>query len=502
MKQRWIVWVGVFLLGVIPATAQGYTPIFTERDCPFPALERVTCGTLVVPENREAPSAGNVELAVAIISAANGQTDRTPVIYLEGGPGGSAVLAVEDFLAHDVAQTNDLILIDQRGTGFSQPSLNCYEMEEGDEDGLSACYDRLTSEGIDLSAYNSTTNAADINDLRLTLGYDQVNLWGISYGTRLGLTILRNHPEGVRAVALDSVFPPEVKAVEQVAVDGQNAFNTFFAACEADPTCAEAYPGLQDTFYEMVIRFNEDPPIFEYEDIDESYELELYGDDLLNAMFQTLYNSEAIPMLPYGITLLNEAQDDFDYTEGYDILSGYYTLASWEGEFEDFPETVMESDQVVAYLEEVGDISDSEGMFTSVNCAEEVALDNLDVALDATDMLPDALFGWALDTVEGEFATCETWAVTPSDPIEATRVQSDVPTLLISGGLDPVTPPSYADSALQGLPNGRHIVFPVGGHSETGLAGCGGSLVAAFFADPSAELDTQCIPQQIDWYTD
>jgi pimeloyl-ACP methyl ester carboxylesterase len=497
----------ILVLGVVPAFGQGYTPVFEEGNCPFPEVDRVTCGYLVVPEDRANPDGLAVELAVAIINPANGDVNATPVIFLEGGPGGIALSAVDEFPLNAISQERTIILVDQRGTGFSRPSLNCPEMEAGEgEDPLADCYDRLVSEGVNLSNYNSTASAADINDLREVLGYEQVNLWGISYGTRLGLTIIRNYPEIVNAAALDSVFPPEVNPTEQIAQDTQAAYEALFAACAADAACNSAYPDLETTFYDLVIRLNDEPLVFNYYDfdLDEEYERELLGEDVLSLLFQTLYNSEAIPMLPYGITLLDEATDEADYTDAVDILSGFWTVGSWTGEDfgEDFSESVMESDEVLGYIDAVGDISDSEGMFTAVTCAEETAFEDADTAYDAAEMLPDALYDNIMGAIDFAFLDCEVFAVDPAPDVESTRVQGDIPTLLIAGGLDPVTPVSYAESALAGLSNGTLVVFPFGGHSLTGSPGCGASLIAAYFSDPSAPLDMSCVPQTISFYVE
>lgn len=503
MKRLSVIF-ALVLMSVGLVHGQDYEPYFEEIDCPFPedSLD-VSCGVLVVPEDRSDPNSEELELVVAIIPAANGNPLPDPIIYLEGGPGGSALFAVEDFQNHPLRQDRDLILIDQRGTGFSYPSLNCYEAEDPEfaSDPDQACYERLLSEGINLSAYTSAASAADINDLRITLGYEQVNLWGISYGTRLALTVLRDYPEGIRAVVIDSVYPPEINSIEQGTDDALRAFNEIFIQCAADADCAAAYPTLEEDFYSMVANFNQNPPVFEYDDGFESYELELYGDDVLDALFQTLYNSAVIPMLPFGISILAYAQDDFDYQDGYDIVSGYWTAEDWEAGFtEGGAESIFESDMVLDYMDEVGGIDDSEGMYNSVECGEEVHFNDLDTALARVDAAPAELQEWLQASAEGLFFSCATWAVDESAAIENERVSSDVPVLLVSGQFDPVTPPDYAESALQGLSNGQHVVFPTGGHGETGSAGCGGDIAHAFFANPMQPVDTSCVPQFVEWY--
>ena len=207
-RPLWLICTALLIAVAVPTQAQDLG--FQEGDCPFPALDGVTCGVLTVLEDRAQPNGNTVELAVAIIAPQNATPDPIPVIYLEGGPGDAPLITTDDFLKYSIVQDHTLILFDQRGTGFSQPSLNCPEIEtsEGD-DPVKACHDRLVSEGVNLQMYNSAASAADVADLAAALGYDKVTLWGISYGTKLGLTILRDHPDIVQSAVLDSVYAPE-----------------------------------------------------------------------------------------------------------------------------------------------------------------------------------------------------------------------------------------------------------------------------------------------------
>ena len=162
-----------------------------------------------------------VNLAVAIIHAGGVRPRTDPILYLEGGPGGSALADPDYWLESLLHTSRDIILLDQRGTGFSLPSLDCPETDAytKEEDygydsmvaAATACRDRLTLDGVDLAQYNSANSAADVEDLRLALGIDKWNLYGVSYGTRLALTVMRYFPAGVRSVVLDSVYPPNVK---------------------------------------------------------------------------------------------------------------------------------------------------------------------------------------------------------------------------------------------------------------------------------------------------
>ncbi|MCA9906963.1 MAG: alpha/beta fold hydrolase, partial [Anaerolineae bacterium] len=171
---------------------------------------------------------------------------------------------------------HELVIFDQRGTGYSEPSLACPESEELmlstlDEDldseqskGLllqmvTACHDRLRGEGIDLAAYNSRENAADVDDLRRALGYDQWDLYGISYGTRLAQTVMRDFPDGVRSVVLDSTYPLSADLTVDTIANMDRAFDTFFAGCAANAACSEAYPDLENRFFALADTLNATP---------------------------------------------------------------------------------------------------------------------------------------------------------------------------------------------------------------------------------------------------
>src|SRR5256884_8424987 len=209
-----------------PAT-QVTTANFRSAPCPFPVGSGIVegktlkCGYVTVPESRSNPKEGMVQLAVAIFKSPNVQNDPNPVVRLEGGPGGPSL----DNWARYITSANyatfvfnhDLIMFDQRGTGYSTPSLKCPEtlqnqfetldkhlsatdFERLQLQALRACHDRLVRSGVDLNTFNALENAADVHDLILALGYKQANLYGVSYGTRLALTTMRLFPSVVRGV--------------------------------------------------------------------------------------------------------------------------------------------------------------------------------------------------------------------------------------------------------------------------------------------------------------
>jgi pimeloyl-ACP methyl ester carboxylesterase len=218
-----------------PPKMQHKPPHFDQAACPFKLPldvvegKQVRCGYLTVLEDRASSSGKTIRLAVAIFKAPRTPAAPDPVIYLYGGPGGALLSGLGPALSGSfraaLAPDRDLILLDQRGTGYSQPSLTCPEVTKLDEQyadqqisrseqvtlqvqAMRQCHDRLVKQGINLNAYTTIADATDVHDLIQALGYKQVNLYGVSYGTRLALTVMRLFPASIRSVVLDSTVPP------------------------------------------------------------------------------------------------------------------------------------------------------------------------------------------------------------------------------------------------------------------------------------------------------
>lgn len=460
-------------------------PRFEEADCEFEAPEgrEVRCGTLIVAEDREDPaSERTISLHVAIFPSESSRPAEEPVIYLEGGPGGDALesvpFAFEDRFAPFLADYT-FIMFDQRGTGYSQPSLACPESTEltlellddilSDEElqaaqleMLGECRARLLEEGANLAAYDSAASAADVDDLRRALGYEQVNLYGISYGTRLAQTILRDYPEGVRSAILDSSYPIAADLVGELPANASRAFETFFAGCAADPDCAEAYPDLEARFYDLVAALDEEPitvPVFYLFDR-QNYEAALRGDDLIAIVFQGLYSAEIIPLLPQLIADV-EAGD-------YELLSTLLSNFILNNEFS------------------------SLGMYYAVQCAEEAPFAG-EEQLDAVENPRLRAFyeGNAADEAEA----CALWDVPPAPERENEPVSSDIPTLVLAGEYDPITPPAWGEQVAETLDNATYLLFPGLGHGVSVDHPCPLQITLDFLEDPESEPDTSCVAE-------
>jgi pimeloyl-ACP methyl ester carboxylesterase len=476
------------LLGLIcaallaaPALAQDELPYAELADCwmelPDDLVEgeNVDCGVLYVPEDRADPDSVTIELAFAILYAATEDVQPDPVIYLAGGPGGNAVAELEAWVDIPYIQDRDLILLDQRGTGYSFPTLNCPEIEESEEDATQACRDRLVADGVNLQAYNSAENAADVADLRVALGYEEWNLYGISYGTRLALTVMRDYPEGVRSVIIDSVYPPEVNSWEEYGENTAAVFARLFDACAADAGCNADFPDLEGVFYATVDELNAQPA--EYTGVDpdtgSGIDLSLSGTDLIDRLFQLMYSTESIPYLPWMI---------------YEVANGNYNAL-------DDLESGAIFEQERRRQEPGEDISDSEGMHLSVECQEEVGFLNEDTALANVPTEPAGLYDNSINAIRATFSDCQIWGVALADPIEAEPVVSDIPTLVAAGEFDPITPAKWAQSAASYLSNSFFFVFPGGGHGVIDMNDCSQGIMQAFLDDPTQEPDGSCIDE-------
>ena len=249
----------------------GSVPRYERAPCPVEIApgERVDCGILVVPERRGVAGTRAIRLPVMIFRSRLAVPAADPVLYMAGGPGGSTVAGRRSGKNLPFLDDRDVILLEQRGAHHAQPALRCPDINrlkgevaagrlrgtaatEALSAAAAACRRQLTSSGVDLDGYTSAATADDIEDLRKALGYETWNLHGISYSTRLMLTVLRRHPAGVRSVILDSVLPPDVNFDEVSAANLWRALNVVFDACAVDRGCSAAHPDLRGTFARLV----------------------------------------------------------------------------------------------------------------------------------------------------------------------------------------------------------------------------------------------------------
>ncbi len=479
----------LLLIGASPATAQGAPGDFIPSECMFEGIDLgltqldgamlgFECGYVVVPERHANPDGPTIRLPVAVRRATAPDPRPDPLLLAQGGPGGDAFEIFSLLVPNtDIAANRDIVIFNQRGTPYAEPVLSCPETvailpetlaateEEGQrlyDEAVDACYERLQSEGIDLSAYNSLENAADVPLIVRALGYDEYNFYGVSYGTLLGLHLMRNHPEGLRSVILDSVVAPDINFLSEIPVSENRVLNEVFAACEADPDCRDQYPDLEERFFALVRQYDETPVTLQLRDPDtgEKHEAYMDGAALRSILFQMLYVSRMSAVLPKVVADLEKG--DTRYIENM------------------WPLFVF--DQLVA-----------EGMYYSVICAEDA---DIDVAGIPVDALRPEIAATARDEIQTYVDTCARWRVELLPPSVDDPVISDIPTLLLSGRFDPVTPPAFAAAAAVGLPNGTALVDPTASHGVAFMSPCANEVVGAFLDDPMNPPDGACFDAQ------
>lgn len=451
-------------------------PTFEPDYCRFyPAVGyEKECGYLVVPEDRSQPGGRLIRIHVVIFKSTSPNPAPDPVIYIAGGAGTNQLDSHEYYLTHggdEILKTRDYIMFNQRGGQYNEPSLHC----RGEADQLWSfarqnlsreetqaqhiaflleCHDRFVEQGINLSAYNTAETAADINDLRIALGYDQVNLYGTSSGSRTALSVMHYHPEGVRSAILDSVFPPQATIDEDTAPNVYRAFKAVFDACLSDPYCRENYPDLERTFFQAASDLNADPVELEFDRGSASID----GFDFIRGLTMHLYSAASIPKLPKWIYQASNR----------DLSNLKYAIASIK--FEEFS---------------------GNGVIHSLLCHEEIPFESHERSLAlAADLPPLLREAWVTPF---QFNLCESWQSGQADPIENSAITSDIPALVLAGEFDPVTPPAWSRLAAETLSNSFFYEFPGLAHGIMRADACGLEIGLQFLDDPLTEPDSSCI---------
>jgi len=438
-------------------------------DCRLPKLPiAAECGTLEVPENRDKPEGRKVTLSVAVLPANTLHPRADPLFILAGGPGQAASF-LGPFAAAltGVRKDRDIVLVDQRGTGRSSP-LVCAAFKP--DHSLSAsvdfdplpkateCARELVAKGIDASQYTTAAWVADLDAVRSALGYDKINLWGGSYGTRAAQEYLRRYPGHVRSVVLDGVATPAMRSTLDVWPSREVALAAVIDACKETPSCASAHPDLaakldaiRDSLGTNGREMNVSDPR-----TGESQALHMTFEQVIAALQPFTYAPELAALLPEVIG--RAAAGDFG-----PLYAGAMLVT---GDLDEQSNTALHY---------------------SVTCAEDVA------RVSADDSARTLATLRTKSLAERALSVCTAWpkGVAPADA--TAPVKSDVPVLILSGGLDPVTPPANGAEVAKSLPASRHIVARGYGHIVSPHA-CGPRLIAAFIDDPTFEtLPASCI---------
>jgi len=442
------------------------------------------CGYVTLPQDYDNPDNGTVQIYYAQIKSSAENPHPDPLVYLVGGPGSSGTqLLQSSFRSYlrPFAADRDVIVIDQRGTGLSNPTLFCREAvfrlsdilqstsdthAEVVLDILTDCQNRLDSQDIQLETFHSQNNARDILNVMLSLGYEEWNLVGVSYGSRLALTMMRDHPERLRSVILDSVYPLESDLYIDVYYHGERALNVLFDACQQDELCNANYPDLETVFYNLYNRLNETPIVTEFRPPRyETLQIQISGYRLYDWVFSWLYSVNSITSIPRLI---------------YELDAGEISNIVRVG-------TLYESSLTSISL----------GMHYSVQCQEEFISDTVRDYASVVEDFPH-LQGYLSYPVEGATTVsqlCALWQAQARDDVANQPVNSDVPALLLSGNFDPITPPPYADMVDATLDQSYNYVLPHIGHGVLRSEQCAVQIALAFIDAPLDEPDSRCIAE-------
>ena len=464
------------LFDAVPASA---IPTYHKAvTCDFPEQD-IECGIVRVFENRSSESGSLLELNIYVIKSPSAEPASDPIVVLTGGPGIRAKDDVYTFYDLGPLRRNrDIIIVDQRGTDsrtdlcpdvnsdrlrLIYSDLESEEIAKGYARRLEICFDNLRDYGRDVDAINNRASALDIRDLRIALGIDQWNVLGVSYGTALGLEVMTIDRDGIRAAVLDSLSPIDIPWDEDATANYYESLVKLSRLCLASFSCSRTYGDLFDLRTRAVESLTANPLSFRYfVDVNArargtSSTGVLNDHDLTYIVGALSYFEQDVNLVP----LLLQAVLDRDS----EIVSEIVTY-----QIERLESYTADDGTLYAVACGLNDMPDSE--------VSTVQSDKSETAIPPYD---DLRIGYY----------CGLLGLKPLPKRELLFDRVTMPTLLMSGEYDPVTPPKWGAHVEGLLPNAQHLVFPHGFHSVSSTP-CGNTILAQFIDDPERELDVSC----------
>jgi pimeloyl-ACP methyl ester carboxylesterase len=423
------------------------------------------CGRMDVWEDRAARTGRKLGLKIIVLPGLRREPAADPIFFLAGGPGqGAAKMARQIRELFRTLQTDrDIVLVDQRGSGDSSPldcKLDDEKLDQNPQTGvekLLACLEGYKAKA-DVRSYTTSIAMDDLDDVRRFLGYSRINLYGGSYGTRAAMVYTRRHAASVRSVVLDGVAPTDMRIPLYMARDGQRALDLLLRDCERDAACRQRFPALGDRLTRLLARLDAKPQRVRliHPRTGAGIEINVKRATVSGALFGALYSAQMSTLVP----LLIERADQGDY-------QGFLALATAS--------------------EGIGE-NMSFGMSFSILCSEDAP------RIEPGDILREAAGSFlGADMAEWRMKVCASW---PRGQVDSAYYDSppvDAPALILSGELDPVTPPSWGEQIASHWKNARHVVVPGSGHGVF-VNGCVMKLMRNFFNQAgAASLNTECI---------
>lgn len=425
------------------------------------------CGTLSRPLDPDDPAAGDIELRVAVVPALSLTPEADPLVPIAGGPGQGAVqfYAAYSGAFEDVRRQRNILLVDQRGTGESA-RMDCpvdADLVEGQYstaltiEHTNACLEQLPH---DPRFFTTSIAVTDLEAVRKALGYASLNLYGVSYGTRVAQHYARRYPESTRTIVLDGVVPPQLPLGPEIATESQRALDNGLARCASDASCSQRFPGIKEVFRRVLAELTAAPVAVTIPNPNSGRPEDLlFGRNELAVAIRLLaYHPKTMALLPL---LISEAGGG-----NFVPLASQYRMT-----------TIALTDLLAL------------GMHNAVMCTEDIPF--LEEAWIDYDGIAASYMGtMQLEALE---AICSVWPAGRIDAGLREPLSTDIPVLLLSGDADPITPPRHAELAAVDLHNSRHLIGKNQGHGQISV-GCTSRVVADFIdtADPQG-IDVDCL---------
>ncbi len=443
----------------------------------IPNGQQYTFGYLEVLENRNNTNGKTIKFPVYIFKSRSQNPKKDPIIYTVGGPGSTTMPSAQYMKYYKYLDDRDFILIEQRGNYYAKPHLDCPELsqakfrsnlpdfDEKEYDALyakatKACRDRLTKKGIDLDGYNTNAIAADINDLVNILEIEKYNLLTISYSTKIAQVLMRDYPQKIRSVVMDSPLPLEANYDEESVKNLLETVDKLLTDCEVDQECNKAFPNIKNRFSDYLTEKTKTPLEVKIDNPKNGKEATFYltGASLINVF--TIASTDEVVNIPFEIN---------------ELLNGDLTAVK----------------EQLSFLFQKPDNGAGLGMRLSVWCAEEYPFSSHATIDQETTKYPQ-VEGLTPETFEQE--VCEIWNVKKVSQIEKQSIKSTIPVLLISGEYDNLTPVKWAKSMTNNLTNSYHLIFKGWKHTPTTNWGnpCAMQSANDFFNNPNIKPNPAC----------